>query len=146
MMSPTAGPVVELFSAVTNSGTNKFTGSVFGFGRANWLSSPYDIRGNKRNNDYSTYQYGFSLGGPIIKDKLHFFMAWDHQQDLRSLVIADIQSADDENRFNITRKTLDSVVAIGRAKYGVGQGAQYGSFDKKRNSDAGFFAVGLADQ
>ncbi|HTE09080.1 MAG TPA: carboxypeptidase regulatory-like domain-containing protein, partial [Flavitalea sp.] len=76
-------------SAVTKSGTNTMHGSVFGYGRANWLSSQYDIRGNKRDNDYSTYQYGFSLGGPIIKDKLHFFMAWDHQQDNRSLVIAD---------------------------------------------------------
>ncbi len=128
-------------SAVTKSGTNTFTGSVFGFGRANWLSSPYDIRGNSRNNNYSTYQYGFSIGGPIIKDKLHFFLAWDHQQDLRSLVIADIQSADDENRFNITRKTLDSVITIGRNKYGVSQAPQYGSFDKKRNSDAAFLRL-----
>lgn len=128
-------------SAVTKSGTNKLSGSVFGYGRANWLASPYDIRGNKRNNDYSTYQYGFSLGGPIIKDKLHFFVAWDHQQDLRSLVIADIQSAVDENRFNVTRQTLDSVIKIGREKYGLSQSPQYGSFDKKRNSDAAFLKL-----
>lgn len=50
-------------SAVTKSGTNTFTGSVFGFGRADWLSSSYDIRGNKSTSDFSTYQYGFSLGG-----------------------------------------------------------------------------------
>jgi hypothetical protein len=128
-------------SAVTKSGTNTLSGSVFGFGRANWLSSSYDIRGNKRNNDYSTYQYGFSLGGPIIKDKLHFFIAWDHQQDQRSLVIADIQSAEDENRFNVTRLMLDSVIKIGREQYGVSQAPQYGSFDKKRNSDAAFLRL-----
>src|SRR3989337_2029053 len=101
-------------SAVTKAGTNTLTGSVFTYARANGLASKYDIRGNKRDDDYSTYQYGFSLGGPIIKNKLHFFIAWDHQQDQRSLVIADIQSAVDENRFNVTRKTLDSVVKIGR--------------------------------
>lgn len=129
-------------SAVTKSGTNTFSGSVFGFGRANWLSSPYDIRGNKRNNDYSTYQYGFSLGGPIIKDKLHFFVTWDHQQDLRSLVIADVRSAADETRFNVTRTTLDSVVIIARDQYGVSKTQpQYGSFDKKRNSDAAFLRL-----
>jgi hypothetical protein len=128
-------------SAVTKSGTNTMTGSVFGYGRANWLSSPYDIRGNKRDNDYSTYQYGFSLGGPIIKDKLHFFIAWDHQQDLRSLVIADIKSPDDEVRLGVTKATLDSIVKIGRAKYGIGSEAQYGSFDKKRNSDAAFLRL-----
>ncbi|HZG26722.1 MAG TPA: TonB-dependent receptor, partial [Chitinophagaceae bacterium] len=125
-------------SAVTKSGTNKLTGSVFGFGRANWLASRYDIRGNVRNNDYSTYQYGFSLGGPIIKDKLHFFIAWDHQQDLRSLVIADVQSPADETRFNVTRSTLDNFVSIARSRYGVSSKSQYGSFDKNRGSDAAF--------
>jgi len=128
-------------SAVTKSGTNTLSGSVFGYGRANWLASPYDIRGNKRNNDYSTYQFGFSLGGPIIKNKLHFFIAWDHQIDKRSLVIADIQSADDENRFNITRQTLDSVIAIGRDKYGLSSLPQYGSFNKVRQSDAAFLRL-----
>ena len=125
-------------SAVTKSGTNTLSGSVFGYGRANWLASRYDIRGNRRNNDYSTYQYGFSLGGPIIKDKLHFFIAWDHQQDMRSLVIADVQSAADESRFNVTKATLDNFIGIARSKYGVSGKAQYGSFDKDRGSDAAF--------
>ncbi|MBE7169156.1 MAG: TonB-dependent receptor [Williamsia sp.] len=126
-------------SAVTKSGTNTLSGSVFGYGRANWLASRYDIRGNVRHNDYSTYQYGFSLGGPIIKDKLHFFVAWDHQQDMRSLVIADIQSAADESRLNITKSTLDNFVSIARSKYGVSsKQQQYGSFDKNRGSDAAF--------
>src|SRR5690606_34704457 len=83
-------------SAATKAGTNTLTGSAFVYGRANWLTSPYDIRGNKLLGSYSTYQYGFSLGGPIIKDKLHFFVVWDHQQDNRSLLIADIRSQTDE--------------------------------------------------
>jgi Carboxypeptidase regulatory-like domain len=125
-------------SAVTKAGTNTLSGSIFGYGRANWLSSKYDIRGNRRNNNYSTYQTGFSLGGPIIKDKLHFFIAWDHQQDLRSLVIADVQSAADESIFNVTKATLDNFVSVARTKYGVSSKAQYGSFDKNRGSDAAF--------
>ncbi|MGA0556345.1 carboxypeptidase regulatory-like domain-containing protein [Larkinella sp. VNQ87] len=125
-------------SAVTKAGTNKLTGSVFNYTRANWLSSPYDIRGNKRNNKFSTNQYGFSLGGPLIKDKLHFFLVWDHQQDSRPLIIADVQSPADENRFNVTRTTLDQFVAIARNKYGVANTPQYGTFDKTRGSDAVF--------
>lgn len=126
-------------SAVTKAGTNTFTGSVFGYGRANWLASRYDIRGNVRNNDYSTYQYGFSVGGPIIKNKLHYFLVWDHQQDNRSLVIADIQSAADETRLGITKATLDNFVSIARSQYGVSATQpQYGSFDKGRGSDAAF--------
>lgn len=125
-------------SAVTKSGTNQFTGSLFNYSRADWLSSNYDIRGNKNTNTFATNQFGFTLGGPIIKDKLHFFVAWDHQQDSRPLIIADIQSPADENRFNITTSTLDRFVEIGRNEYGVSQDDQYGSFDKKRGSDAAF--------
>ena len=128
-------------SAVTKSGTNEFTGSMFAYNRADWLSSSYDIRGNKRQNNFSTTQYGFTLGGPIIKDKLHFFLAWDHQQDLRPLIIADVQSAADELTFNITKATLDNFVNIARTKYGVSGLPQYGSFDKKRLSNAAFARI-----
>ncbi|WP_028297057.1 TonB-dependent receptor [Olivibacter sitiensis] len=128
-------------SAVTKSGTNTLSGSAWTYARADWLSSPYDIRGNRRDNEFSTYQYGFTLGGPIIKDKLHYFVAWDHQRDARPLIIADIQSATDESRFNITRATLDEFVNIGRSEYGLGNGPQYGTFDKRRGSDAAFLRI-----
>ncbi|QBJ88229.1 TonB-dependent receptor [Chryseobacterium gleum] len=128
-------------SAVTKSGTNKFSGSAWEYLRTNWLSSPYDIRGNKRDNDFSTSQFGFSLGGPIIKNKLHFFAAWDHQLDSRPLVIADIKSPDDEKRFNTTTQTLNQFLDIARAKYGVGNTPQFGTFDKVRNSDAAFLRL-----
>ncbi|WP_134090186.1 TonB-dependent receptor [Olivibacter sp. XZL3] len=128
-------------SAVTKAGTNTVNGSAWTYARADWLSSPYDIRGNKRDNEFSTYQYGFTLGGPIIKDKLHFFVAWDHQRDARPLIIADIQSPTDESRFNVTQSTLDQFVNIGRTRYGLGNGAQYGSFDKTRGSDAAFARI-----
>lgn len=128
-------------SAVTKSGTNKFSGSAWEYLRANWLSSPYDIRGNKRQNDFSTSQFGFSLGGPIIKNKLHFFAAWDHQIDSRPLIIADIRSKDDEKRFNTTTETLNKFLDIARSKYGVGNTPQFGSFDKVRNSDAAFLRL-----
>ena len=125
-------------SAVTKSGTNEITGSAFGYGRADWLASPNDIRGNKRTNDFSTYQYGFTLGGPIIKDKLHYFVGWDHQKDARPLIIADVQSDADAARFNITNATLSQFLGIARSKYGVANTPQYGTFDKKRGTDAGF--------
>jgi hypothetical protein len=125
-------------SAVTKSGTNTISGSAFTYGRADWLSSPYDIRGVKRDNDFSTYQYGFTLGGPIIKDKLHYFVGWDHQRDARPLIIADVNGAADEARFRITNSTLEQFLGIARTKYGVANTPQYGSFEKKRGSDAAF--------
>jgi hypothetical protein len=125
-------------TAVTKSGTNTLSGSAFGYGRADWLSSRYDIRGVKRDNDFSTYQYGFTLGGPIIKDKLHYFVGWDHQRDARPLIIADVNGPEDEARFRITNSTLERFLGVARSKYGVANTDQYGTFDKKRGSDAAF--------
>ncbi|KAB7727597.1 TonB-dependent receptor [Rudanella paleaurantiibacter] len=130
-----------LISSVTKSGTNQLTGSVFNYTRANWLASKYDIRGNPRSVKYSTNQFGFSLGGPIIKDKLHYFVVWDRQQDSRPLIVADVQSPVDENRFNVTRTTLDRFVGIARSLYGTANTPQYGQFDKVRGSNAGFLRL-----
>lgn len=128
-------------STVTKSGTNTLSGSAFTFARTNWLSSPYDLKGSRRNQKFSTYQYGFSLGGPIIKNKAHFFVAWDHQADSRPLIIADVRSAADEKIFNVTRATLDRFQSIAQSKYGVANSPQFGQFDKPKSTDAGFLRV-----
>lgn len=130
-----------LINTVTKSGTNTFTGSAFTFARADWLSSPYDIRGNEIDNEFSTYQYGFSLGGPIVKDKAHFFVVWDHQADARPLQIADIQTPEDESRYSVSQATLDRYLGIARSSYGVANSPQFGSFDKKRGTDAVFARI-----
>ena len=128
-------------SAATKAGTNTLTGSAFVFGRTDWLASKYDIKGAKRAGDYDTYQFGFSLGGPIIKDKLHYFLVWDRQQDNRSLAIANIQSAADEEFYKINQNSLDRYLEIARAKYGVSDAAQIGELPKKRTSDAVFLRL-----
>lgn len=125
-------------STVTKSGTNQLHGSAFAFLRSDWLSSRYDIRGNKRTNDFATYQYGASLGGALVKDRVHFFVSWDHQADSRPLYIADIQSAADEKRYSLTADTRDRFLQIARGKYGVSDHAQFGSFDKSQSTDAAF--------
>jgi hypothetical protein len=62
-------------NAITRSGTNKFKGSVFGFGRNESLVGKAGF--DEDNPDYpefKEYQYGFRLGGPIVKDNLFFFI------------------------------------------------------------------------
>jgi hypothetical protein len=118
-------------SAVTKSGTNKFTGSVFNYFRSDKLASPYDIRGNKRVQNFSNNQYGFSLGGPIVKDKLFFFTAFDRQDESSPFFIADIRSDADAIAQRISQQSLDSVISIGREKYGLGNSQQVGEFPRK---------------
>ena len=111
------------------------------YSRADWLSSPYDIRGVKRNNKFSTNQGGFSLGGPIIKDRAQFFVAWDHQESSIPLTIADIRSEADELRYGISKKNLDRFVSIAQSKYGTASSPQVGSFDRKRPTEAVFARI-----
>lgn len=63
-------------NAITKSGTNKFTGSVYFYGNNESLVGKYKAETLEKlpTADYSDYQTGFTLGGPIIKNKLFFFL------------------------------------------------------------------------
>ena len=118
-------------NAVTKFGTNKTTGTAFFYGWNDALASRHDIRGVKRTQDFSTFQWGFSLGGPIIKNKLHYFTAFDRQDQSSPLVIADIASEEDERRYGIRKDTLEKFLQIAREKYGVSSKPQVGQFGRK---------------
>lgn len=61
-------------NAVTKSGTNTFYATVYHYFRNDALIGK-KIEGQEvRNLDYSTTQSGLSVGGPIIKNKLFFFV------------------------------------------------------------------------
>lgn len=129
-------------SAVTRSGTNEFHGSAFGYFRGDKLSSSYDVNGNKTSTKYTTNQFGFSLGGPIIKDKLHFYMSFEQQLDSRPLIIADIQNDDDAKRYSISKENLDYFINVARNQYGVSKTQeQVGTFDKNRPTTTAFIRL-----
>ena len=60
-------------SVITRSGSNDFHGSLFGFHRNDSLDSPnfFDTAGMP---EFERNQFGFSLGGPIVRQKAFFFM------------------------------------------------------------------------
>lgn len=59
-------------SIVTKSGTNSLHGNVFGFFRDSSLRTKGALDLQK-NNDYSRHQLGFTLGGPLVRDRLFYF-------------------------------------------------------------------------
>jgi hypothetical protein len=63
-------------SIITKTGTNLFSGEVFAFYRSDNLRA----RGALEQGDqsYKRGQYGFTLGGPIVKDKTHFFLSMEY--------------------------------------------------------------------
>ncbi|MEO8359638.1 MAG: TonB-dependent receptor [Vicinamibacteria bacterium] len=62
---------------VTKSGTNEFKGSVFEYFRNESLNAKTTTEINNKVDKglYKKNQFGGSLGGPIVKDKTHFFLS-----------------------------------------------------------------------
>ena len=66
-----------LITSQTKSGGTEFHGDAFAeFQPKSFLGQPHYDRNNPKP-DYDRKQYGGSIGGPIIKDKLHFFFAYE---------------------------------------------------------------------
>ena len=63
-----------LVNAVTKSGTNDFSGTAFGVMRNQNYTREQDYI-----TDYEQSQFGFSLGGPIVRDKAFFFISPEFQ-------------------------------------------------------------------
>jgi hypothetical protein len=69
-------------NVVTKSGTNDLHGTVHGYFKNQGLSSA-PKRGDGTTapkTDFDQQQAGFTLGGPIVKDKAFFFTAFDYQR------------------------------------------------------------------
>ena len=78
-------------NAVTRSGTNDFSGSAFFFGRNQntaGKSPEPDPSGNRTKlSEFKDYQTGFRLGGPILKNKLFFFINGEITRRTEPLVL-----------------------------------------------------------
>lgn len=77
-------------NAVTRSGTNELTGSLFyEYASDSMAGSPdpsrYTPDEDSPNLDYREETYGFTLGGPIVQDSLFFFVAYENYDEPTSI-------------------------------------------------------------
>jgi hypothetical protein len=78
-------------NVITKSGSNNFHGSAFGFFRDQALNADYKIPDPANNTTvsqsvpYSRQWFGGSVGGPVKKDKLFGFFAYERQREHTSL-------------------------------------------------------------
>lgn len=79
--SKASGAVI---SAVTKSGTNEFMGDVFGYFQDKGLVSanPFAAAGTPKP-EYERQQLGLSLGGPIVRDRMHYFLSYESNSEER---------------------------------------------------------------
>ncbi|MFT3762841.1 MAG: TonB-dependent receptor [Pseudoxanthomonas sp.] len=100
--------------AATKSGGNEFHGEVFGrhtdsSWRAQTVAEAAPGGGDKQQTHQN--EYGFALGGPIIQDKMHFFVSYEG----KGFVIPDDPVAVTNTNFT---SYADDLPASVQAKYG----------------------------
>ncbi|MGI9546387.1 MAG: carboxypeptidase regulatory-like domain-containing protein, partial [Flavobacteriaceae bacterium] len=105
-------------NAVTKSGTNEIHGTVFAFYRNQ------DLTGSKVDGedifvpDLSQTQFGVSIGGPIVKNKVFFFANFesDKREDLGSNFVANRGQSGN----NVSRVSAQDMLAVQSALGGLG--------------------------
>ncbi|MFY7888287.1 MAG: TonB-dependent receptor [Spirosomataceae bacterium] len=125
-------------NAVTKSGTNKFSGVAFGYFRNQSMTGKSVAGTDIFVPDLSQGQYGFSLGGPIIKDKLFFFanMEVERRSDLGSSFLAANASRSGSNISRVLESDLQLVSKTLFDKFGY-QTGPYENYLLKQNNTKG---------
>ncbi len=98
-------------NAVTKSGTNHFHGTAFGYYRNQNMTGKVNLGNTTLTPDLKQLQGGFSVGGPIIKNKLFFFAnaEIDDRSDLGSYYIANAPGRSGDNVSRVSKSDLDEV-------------------------------------
>lgn len=111
---------------VTKSGTNEFHGTAF------YYRSDDSITGTKSEGqelnlgNFSEDTYGFTLGGPIIKDKLFFFASYEKFDATKPYQFTlDNQNgvAEPNEKIGVTQADYDEIAQIAQDTWGYDIGA-----------------------
>ncbi|SEI76269.1 Carboxypeptidase regulatory-like domain-containing protein [Dyadobacter koreensis] len=122
-------------NAVTRSGTNELSGSVFHFFKNKSLAGD-KADGNKLTiNEFNEKTTGFRLGGPLVKNKLFFFVNGEFVK--RSSPALDYQLNRGQQGNNVSRTTAADLEDLGsfmKDKFGYDIGALDG-FNNENKSN-----------
>ncbi len=117
-------------NAVTKSGTNEFFGSAFYDYTSDSLRGDSLEGDNIETNSYDENRFGFTLGGPIVRDKAFFFVAYEQNNGV-NLFDRGAQGSGAVNEVDITQAELDEILDIARTVYQYDPGFVPGNFDNE---------------
>lgn len=121
-------------NAVTRSGTNDFSGSIYYFTR-----NEKTVGTKVGSEDFSTptfvnNQYGMRLGGPIIKNKLFFFVSGEQERRTDPVGQFTAKSLSTEPGARLTATEMDAIRQFLIDTYGYDPGP-YQGYDLLTESD-----------
>ncbi|GHB69288.1 Oar protein [Psychrosphaera saromensis] len=112
-------------SVVTKSGTNEFHGSIFAEqAQDSWAGTPENPEtGEDIDLSFDEKTWGATLGGPIIKDKLFFFAAYETFESPSSPTKGPEDSNAAVGANDISQAQVDRIISIAKDKYGYDAGS-----------------------
>jgi outer membrane receptor protein involved in Fe transport len=127
-----------IFNVITKSGTNEYHGDAFFYGNPSSFvrETKFFSSTGAAQNGFSEIDGGFDLGGPIIKDKLRFFGAFNPQRRKNNYLTQTLRQD--------VSNTINSQFYAGKVTYGFNQNhtltfSTFGDFASQK----GFLQTGL---
>ena len=107
-------------AAVTHSGTNTVEARLFTAFRNERLSGATDFQGRPRAARPARFaQSALALGGPIARDRAHYFVAYERQDSSEPLVTGDVRTAQAQLAAGIATDSLARVLDVLQRRYGT---------------------------
>lgn len=137
-----AGFTGAAVNAVTKSGTNEFSGTVYGFYRNENLTGGKVAGDEIFQPELNQIQTGASIGGPLIKDKLFFFANFEleRRDDLGSEFLASRSGLSGDQVSRVEASDLDAVSSALNSRYGYETGP-YEGYTHATNNEKGLFKL-----
>ena len=113
-------------NAVTKSGTNKLSGSVYYAQQDERMAgdrvTSVDTNATAKQSDFKVTNTGFTLGGPIIKDKLFFFVNAEKFKDSRAGAPQYGPVGSNLINIGVTQSDIEKIQSIAKSTYGFEAG------------------------
>jgi len=109
-------------NAVTKSGSNEFHGSLFFDYTSDGLQASRVEDTTFDNGDFTEKRYGATFGGPIVKDKLFFFAAYEKLEGAQLFDRGAAGSGAAREVEGVSQSQLDEILRIARDVYNYDPG------------------------
>lgn len=141
-----------VITAVTKSGGNNLTGDAFYLFQNEGMITQDDfarLRGDEKG-DYTRNQYGLSLGGPVIRDRMHFFITGErNERDVVSSVFvgsqwneapANVRAILDDYETGVVVAPFESTLFFGKLSFQptANQSAEFSVHTRDEDEIRGF--------
>ena len=107
-------------TAITKSGTNEFHGSAYYTSRDK--GNIGDLPNGEEYTDFEEEAMAFTFSGPIIKDRLFFFVGYEESEDIRPSLWGTSDS-NATNKWDITSAQMDAISSHMLSTYGYTAGS-----------------------